>query len=211
MIPKDLKKYSYNELVYWLRFEAGSSNPDYFKAISHGGLKLQQVPEEYANLLIFIQSLNPKRYLSLGIGNGGSFATEVAMMSDSLIEAIAVDDLSYGHLIGQNGKEVEEFIGMSGFDNCKFINMSTDNYFKFSQDDKFDLIFIDADHSYDGAKKDYLHALKFINKGGHIIFHDINSKACPGVVRLWKEAKGESEWSHEFTSSDTCGIGVIEV
>jgi predicted O-methyltransferase YrrM len=71
---------------------------------------------------------------------------------------------------------------------------------------KFDTIFIDGDHSYDGVKFDFDNALPLLEEGGIIIFHDIASKACPGVVQLWEEIK--TERSLEFIHSDTCGIGV---
>jgi predicted O-methyltransferase YrrM len=50
----------------------------------------------------------------------------------------------------------------------------------------FDVIFIDADHSYEGVRKDFVNAQKHINEGGLIIFHDIASQACPGIMRILK-------------------------
>jgi predicted O-methyltransferase YrrM len=95
-----------------------------------------------------------------------------------------------------------------------FAEETTDSFFKRTNPIKqtnFDVIFIDADHSYEGARKDYDNALKHINDGGLIIFHDINSAACPGIQRLWKEAKADHKSSWEFVHSNTCGIGVIQV
>ena len=72
--------------------------------------------------------------------------------------------------------------------------------------EKFDIIFIDGDHSYEGVKKDYDNSLPLLNNNGYIIFHDIASRGCPGVVRIWDEIKNEK--SIEFVDSDTCGIGI---
>jgi len=210
MIPKEILNYSKPQLVDWLRNKAGSSNPDYFHAKATGGLKLQQVPEEYAELLLLLKERGVKSYLELGIGNGGSFSVACFMMQEALELGVAVDNLAYGNLIGQNEKEVLEFIDAIEVDAAlQFANCSTDTYFV-NRKDMYDCIFIDADHSYVGAKRDYENSLKHINKGGLIIFHDINSAACPGIMKLWSEVKqGKTNW--EFIASKTCGIGVIKL
>jgi len=211
MIPKEVYNYSIVQLTDWLRHEAGSSNPDYFHAKKTGGLKLQQVPEEYSSLLLLLKESNVKTYLELGIGNGGSFVTACYFMQESLETAVAVDNLAYRNLgIGQNEKEIVDYINSIDISaELRFSNNKTDDYFKMCQDN-FDCIFIDADHSYEGAKRDYENALKHINKGGLIIFHDINSAACPGIMKLWQEVKqGKTNW--EFIASKTCGIGVIKL
>lgn len=41
-----------------------------------------------------------------------------------------------------------------------------------SKNSQFDLVFIDGDHSYEGAKNDYEHWSPMAKKGGYIIFHD---------------------------------------
>ncbi len=216
MIDKEIYDYSKEALIHYLRFEAGSSNPEYFHAKKSGGLKLQQVPEEYAELLLLLKQFGAETYLALGIGNGGSFAMECFFMKETLGFACAVDNLAYKDLgIGQSEIEILSFI-----ENAKhlvnnqigFVNSTTDDYFKSIDSNlKYDVIFIDADHSYEGAKKDYDNALKHIEPNGLIIFHDINSDACPGIQGLWKEAKADHKGNWELVASKTCGIGVIQV
>jgi len=220
MIPENILEYTEQQLVDWLRNEAGSSNPDYFHAKKAGSLKLQQVPEEYSKLLMLLRSHKIESYLELGIGNGGSFAVACYFMKETLKEATAVDCLAYRNAgIGQNEKEINGFIDyVEGFTNdcdVAFHNQTTDEFFAQAMIDNkgeiiWDAIFIDADHSHEGAKRDYDNAINFINKGGLIIFHDINSKACPGIMKLWSEVKqGRKHW--EFIASQTCGIGVIQL
>lgn len=217
MIDKRIYDYSKAELFNYLRHEAGSSNPNYFHAKKSGGLKLQQVPEEYAELLFILKDFGAESYLALGIGNGGSFAMECFFMKETLKNAVEVDNLAYGSQIGQNEIEILSMIEnvrpFMGKDcNIQFYKDTTDEYFKqLSKTAKFDVIFIDADHSYEGAKKDYDNSLKHLSKEGLIIFHDINSEACPGIQRLWKEAKKEHKSNWELIHSNTCGIGVIQV
>lgn len=215
MIPEKIYHYDYDQLIDWLRNEAGSSNPVYFHANKPDGLKLQQVPEEYAGLLFFLKDKGIESYLELGIGNGGSFALTSFFMKQSLKKAIAVDNLAYGSLINQNEVEVLNYIESSKqlneFCNYKFIRKSTDEYFQSLKGvERFDCIFIDADHSYHGVKKDFDNSLKHIVSGGFIIFHDINSSACPGIQRIWNDVK--KLYTHiEFIHSNTCGIGVIQI
>lgn len=202
------------------RNDAGTSNPGYFHAdpaYHNKRLKLQQVPEEYAQLLFFFKATKAKYYLELGIGNGGSFVLNTHFLSKNLVQAVAVDALSYGALIGQNEEEVNRFMTqarrMSPKASMFFMNAKTDDFFRDNLDPemRFDMIFIDADHSYEGAHRDYENALLWLNKGGWLVFHDIVSEGCPGVRRLWKEVKHEQgpENASEFIASETCGIGVI--
>ena len=57
------------------------------------------------------------------------------------------------------------------------------NTFDFSTIGKFDMIFIDGDHSADGAISDTLNAVKILKPGGVIFWHDFQS--IPIVVGLY--------------------------
>ena len=56
-----------------------------------------------------------------------------------------------------------------------------------------DLIFIDADHSYEGVRADYEHWVSVLRPGGHLLFHNAapavgyGGKRFPGVERLVAE------------------------
>jgi predicted O-methyltransferase YrrM len=229
MINQEVYDYNKEQLIDWLRNEAGSSNPDYFHSKKTGGMKLQQVPEEYAQLLLLLKEHKPKTYLELGIGNGGSFATACFFMQENIKLAVAVDSLEYGKLIDQNRKEVLDFFtpyqkkndppfmhaGLPMENKIYFSEENTDSFFlrlsKQLSKPYFDVIFIDADHSYEGVRKDFVNAQKHINEGGLIIFHDIASQACPGIMRIWSEIKAQSpDRCIEFIHSNTCGIGVVK-
>jgi len=59
-----------------------------------------------------------------------------------------------------------------------------------------DVLFIDGDHSYEGAKDDWDNFYPFVKSGGWILFHDCDDTS-PGVVQLFDEldfkVKGKSE------------------
>lgn len=52
---------------------------------------------------------------------------------------------------------------------------------------EFDLVFIDADHSYNGVKSDIKHWLPLVREGGWLMGHDYSPK-FPGVQRAVNEA-----------------------
>lgn len=199
----------YSCLVDWIRNEAGSSNKNYFHCNKSGGLKLQQVPEEYANVLLEITKRKPSSYLEVGIGNGGSWLAMSYVLKNILKVSHAVDNLAYYQSIGQKIEEVDFIVGyLSSFiQDVKFYNMDSQVYFA-NHCEKFDVIFIDGDHGYDGVMGDYKKALDLIEPGGVMIFHDVVSVGAPGVVQFWGEIK-HNHVHKEFISSNTCGMGLL--
>lgn len=196
-------------LTNWIRYIAGSSNKAYFKCEKEGDLKLQQVPEEYANIICKVLERKPNSYLEIGIGNGGSWLTFSHINRKTLKTSHAVDNLSYYQAIGQKIQEIDyikEFLSLE-IEDVQFHNMDSKVYLT-NCTNRYDVIFIDGDHSYEGVKSDYQHALPLINNNGIMIFHDIASVGAPGVVKFWNEIKKHHN-HEEFIYSNTCGMGLI--
>jgi hypothetical protein len=77
------------------------------------------------------------------------------------------------------------------------INSQSKEFIKYMNDNYFDLIFIDGDHSYNGVKNDYEISK---NSGKIFVFHDIINDVCPGVIQFWNELKNEENYNfYEFT------------
>lgn len=81
----------------------------------------------------------------------------------------------YGDTFIDAAKSVKRAIGVdtknrlsSGYE---FYEMTSDEFFKNFQD-KIDVIFIDGDHRFEQAHKDFENSLKILNTGGTIIIHD---------------------------------------
>ena len=77
-------------------------------------------------------------------------------------------------------------------------------------------LFIDGDHTYAGAKRDFETYAVMVRKGGVIAFHDIvegTPEAVGGVPRLWRETR--ERYRHaEFVADPRqggFGIGVLYV
>jgi hypothetical protein len=202
----NIKNLNKEELLNWLRNEAGVNDPSWFgENLFVGGLEIQQIPEEYINYLWFLKTNKFKNYLNIGIGKGGSFLVET-FIQENLESSTAVDNSSYWH---QNQKqsitEKIEWLENNTSISVKFYDTDSKEWLK-QCDKKFDIIFIDGDHSYEGVKEDYINSLPLLEDNGYLIFHDIVSIGCPGVVQLWDEIK-HSECL-EFVNKNTCGIGI---
>lgn len=210
---KNIREFSKEDLFNWLKSEAGVNNKSWFSTdgighgVTEGNLELQQVAEEYVEYLWFLKEGNFKSYLNIGVGNGGSFLTET-YIQESLDISVAVDNSSYSH----NNQKLSIYNKINWMNNnlkdtkVEFHDSDSFAWLNNNKDRRFDVIFIDGDHSYEGVKRDYINSLPLLNSGGYIIFHDISSKGCPGVVNIWKEIKNNN--CIEFIQSDTCGIGI---
>lgn len=71
-------------------------------------------------------------------------------------------------------------------DKIRYIQGDSSNSAKMFKDESFDIIFIDADHSYTAAKKDILAWLPKVRKGGVLAGHDFNVRYY-GVIKAVDE------------------------
>jgi predicted O-methyltransferase YrrM len=208
-----------DELVRFISEEAGVNDTNYFNAKFLGNLRLQQIPEEYSQLLIFFREANIQNYLELGVALGGSFFLNSVFLQKTLLKSHCVDSLAYKDVpwvqqtyekIDSKIQRLKEYFPSKEF---IFFNTTTNDFFK-TNTQKYDCIFIDADHNYEGVKTDFENSLNFLNKDGYLIFHDI-SNTNTGVHQCWQEVKSNfsSNKTYEFCHSTVknCGIGVIQI
>ena len=87
--------------------------------------------------------------------------------------------------------------------------MTTQEFFRTNRP-KYQYIYIDGDHTYNGVKNDYLAAWKHLDKHGIISFHDTKVKRMSGqpaygVWKLWKELSG-----NKIVFDVAGGLGIIQ-
>ena len=83
---------------------------------------------------------------------------------------------------------------------------------------KVDFLFIDADHTYQGVKRDFELYSPLVAPGGIIAFHDVGANPtdpCIEVPKFWNEIrpqfKNTVELLSEVSGDRRIGIGVIEL
>lgn len=99
--------------------------------------------------------IRPERYLELGVRDGKCFL-EVAPYCE---EAIAVDYAEQSFSLPNN---------------AQYHKVYTDDYFESIKnlDMKFDMVFIDADHSFNQSYKDFVNVKDMVIQNGFVFFHD---------------------------------------
>lgn len=77
----------------------------------------------------------------------------------------------------------------------------------------YDLIFIDADHTYDGVKSDFNNYLSMLSEGGVIGFHDVECPDWPGINEFWNELESTNKYNmQKFVKKEFLlqyGIGML--
>ena len=74
-----------------------------------------------------------------------------------------------------------------------------------------DYLFIDADHTYEGVKRDFEMYSPLVRKGGTVVFHDIvqDESGCE-VPRFWSEIKDQYLSREIIDAEENFGIGVLQ-
>jgi len=135
--------------------------------------------EQFIDMLC--KSIKPKSYLELGLYKGEC----ITQIAKHVPLCVGVDIVDVPHK------------------NFTFYKKTTVEFFK-TNNQTFDVIFIDADHSFTSAQQDFVNSLKILNKGGVIIMHDTD----PAELKLIDPGYcGDSykmiEWFKEYNMTAT--------
>lgn len=115
-------------------------------------------PAETFNHVAFIEFLcswiKPENYLELGVRSGETFFT----IAKHCKKAVGVDVVPSTNTL---------------MDNMEYHVCTTDEYFKnLNKNERFDVVFIDADHSHEQSLKDFINVKDRVIEDGFIFFHD---------------------------------------
>jgi hypothetical protein len=161
-----------------------------------------QEPSQFGSLLSFLTNQTVNSYCEIGPFKYWSFVLICAALSRNTdnIKAVGVDNLHNPPL------EITQILKKLNINHIHYTRDS--NYIK---DQVFDLVFIDADHSYQGAKTDWDNVGQFSKI---CLFHDINDmyvKNCArdqdGPRKIFEELEGAK--ITYTTSNPVMGIGVV--
>lgn len=186
---------------------------------------LLQVPTEIIPFMEYLHTtIKPKSFLELGVCQGATFYIWAVLCEPGGIK-LGIDlpngDWGINHIRSdkeiQNNKHLFQTIAPNS--HILFADTHSEEAYKWvvekMQGGRIDFLFIDADHSENGAKRDYEKYSPFVRKGGVIVFHDIKDTqrhrdiGCD-VYKVWQEIEGDKI---EFTDPayDWGGIGVLRV
>lgn len=166
---------------------AGSDHVPTFGGSFEGGIQCQQVADEIAPCIYAILSTGKpvKSYLEIGAAAGGTtflfnyyFRPEDIVLIDdnrhpkAHVRHYILQDIKYTEIIGDShAPGTVDVLAALGL--------------------KFDIVFIDGDHSYPGVKADVKIYREFLKPDGFLIFHD---SAVPefGVKDVVAELKNDA-------------------
>jgi predicted O-methyltransferase YrrM len=159
---------------------------------------IQQRESDFLPVLKMIVDRKYKTLLEIGAYSGGC-----TYAYSQLCDKVVTVDLEH------RGKEK--------FDNVFYIcgdSHSETIIEKVKAQGKFDVIFIDGDHTYEGVKMDYEYYKDMLNDGGIICFHDIwESEDCIRqnchVYKLWNELKVNHKYLELGDVKTWGGIGAV--
>lgn len=184
----------------------------------------QQWSQEILGFLKFAEEQKPVRICELGMFQGGTNLMLTHALS-SVEQIIGVD------LFIRNKSQLKYFVKptqrQTYIEGKTCDKSSLEKVADALKGEKLDLLFIDADHSYNGVKQDFMLYRQFVREGGIIAFHDIVPDhlqkynldpatyvgALGGEVYLfWDRLKSYYEHTKEFVvdyEQNGCGIGAL--
>lgn len=187
---EDLKSADYLEkLIIKLGFntEILREQPQIVKD-NGGGLLIWQYPNQFSKYLCLLNTLKVESYIEIGCRWGGTFVltNEYLKRFNTINKSVAVDIID---------SPVFNYCSINNETQFIKSNSQSNEFKSYIQNNWFDLIFIDGDHSYHGVKNDYEISK---NSGKIFVFHDIINDVCPGVVQFWKELKTNNTDIYNF-------------
>jgi predicted O-methyltransferase YrrM len=184
-----------------------------------GLIRPSQVRSEITSFANLVKKLKPKAVLEIGTAKGGTLFL-LSRLADP--EAIVVSvDLPGGRYGGGYPRWKIPLYKGFGLNRQRIHLVRADSHALQTLErvktifgnTSVDLLFIDADHTYEGVKRDYELYLPLVKEGGVVAFHDIVAHppqfGC-GVDRYWHEIRrSESREFVEDVNQGWAGIGIL--
>ncbi len=165
-----------------------------------------QTIEEFASYCNYLSTIDVNSAIEIGVFKGRSSYLMCAVLARNNpdLEYLCVD-------LFDNLDSFDEYRNVLPM--LKKVIPATSEDFK---GEKYDFVFIDADHSYDGSIKDYENIGQYAGK--LTVFHDIYGHEYDhqngGIVRTWEEVvektPGQNHRVFSYYPDKWMGIGVVE-
>ncbi|MEB3317352.1 MAG: class I SAM-dependent methyltransferase [Cyanobacteriota bacterium] len=152
------------------------------------GLQTWQYPIQYGKYLVFLSQFQIKSHLEIGVAYGGAFvfSTEYLNRFNAPLSSYCIDVVPPSLLVEHYAKKRK----------LTYITAkSSDLYNHIDPQTKFDLVFVDGDHSKEGVMRDFA-LIK--DKADIIAFHDIVNFKTLGAIEAWDLVKHEHQNDFDF-------------
>ncbi len=213
-----------DEVTAALRGQNFGSDPEswvgFAMSAGKGFLRPMQNPKEIKRLIERVQELKPRTVLEVGTARGGTlFLFCQSAAEDAEIVSL---DLPYGRNGGGYPKRKEPVYRLFARPGQQLTLLRANSHLGDSRirveravgGKKFDLIMIDADHSYEGVKRDFELYSPLVSERGIVVLHDVLPNRFDreiDVNRFWKEvsAAHQCEEIVDDYQQGNLGIGVV--
>ena len=192
---------------------------DFTQTFLFGVIKTLQVKYELFELIKFLGKKKPRYILEIGTAFGGTLFLFTRIASDDA-QIISID-LPGGNFGGGYIFTRKKLYNEFAINNQR-IHLIRNNSHKLETKEKImeilagnklDFLFIDADHTYKGVKRDFELYSPLVKKGGIIALHDIVKSEIKGneVSIFWDEIKSKYDTIEivENKKQNWAGIGII--
>lgn len=196
------------------------SHPDFYHD-PEAPYQPMQYDWEFRKLLDFYRKKKPVRVLEIGVDWGGTLYQWIKHNRSKFPVICAVDAVGWNWSSSSSGGNKQEWQTWASMFNVALYPVLGDSHDPNMVDEMrshgpYDWVFIDGDHSYEGAKADFDNCLPMLAPGGVVVFHDIVKHPGDdriGVWRLWAELNERYKMrTMEFITSpdqEQCGIGIL--
>jgi cephalosporin hydroxylase len=168
------------------------------------GLRIWQTPIQFAPYLIALSEVGVRSYVELGVHTGGSMIATVEYLArfGNVAEVLAVDM--------ELQPSVCAYAASQACDELTLLDARTDSpdVEAWLDEHRPDLVFIDADHSERGCRRDWEVACRYAR---FVAFHDVVEWSCPGVGQVWRSITGDKRaWTDQYDDGPQLhGIGLV--
>ena len=201
--------------------DSGEDALNFMQSLFFGfAIRLAQVKSEFLELLHIFKDKSPKVVLEIGTARGGTlFCFSKLAPEDAVIISIDLPDGNFGGgypkskipLYRSFKKKGQEMFLLREDSHAE---QTVQKIKEILNGKKIDFLFIDADHTYEGVKRDFELYSSLVANKGIISFHDV--AFIPGASKtfvnaFWNEIKDSYKYKEliENTNQGWAGIGVL--
>jgi cephalosporin hydroxylase len=169
-------------------------------------------------LLNRVERLRPAAICEIGAASGGTLCALAHVARPSLLISVDIDFTAPRlHALPKLGCDGQTIVCIAGDSHANPVRARVEDIL---DGRRFDVLFIDGDHSYAGVSADFQAYAPFVRPGGLIGFHDIvpdfktrfgtpTAADSGGVPQFWRElTKTYTEHEELIASPDQDGYGI---